>query len=106
MLPTVDVTAGIRVALDVLSEPGPMVMPMPAYAPQLDVAQLTGRERVDLVLDPDADRAEIDLDRLAALFRAGARTLLLTQPHNPWGRVFTRAELEGVRDVVVRTARG
>ena len=27
---------------------------------------------------------------------------MLTQPHNPWGRVFTRAELEGVRDVVVK----
>ena len=75
---------------------------MPAYAPQLAVAEVTGRERVDLVVDPDAERAEIDLDRLDALFAAGARTLLLTQPHNPWGRVFTRAELEGVRDVVVR----
>jgi cystathionine beta-lyase len=62
---------------------------------------MTGRPRVDLVLDPDAGRAEIDLDRLDRLFRDGARTLLLTQPHNPWGRVFTRAELEGVRDVVV-----
>jgi cystathionine beta-lyase len=101
VLPTVDVTAGVRVALDMLSAPGPMVMPVPAYAPQLAVAQLTGRERADLVLDPDAERAELDLDRLASLFRAGARTLLLTQPHNPWGRVFTRAELEGVRDVVV-----
>ena len=100
--PVVDVTAGVRVALDVLSEPGPMVMPLPAYAPQLSVAEVTGRERVDLVVDPDADRAEIDLDRLDALFAAGARTLLLTQPHNPWGRVFTRAELEGIRDVVVR----
>ena len=37
-----------------------------------------------------------------ALFAAGARTLLLTQPHNPWGRVLTRPELEGIRDVVVR----
>jgi cystathionine beta-lyase len=100
--PVVDVTAGVRVALDVLSEPGPLVMPLPAYAPQLAVAEVTGRERVDLVVDPDAERAEIDLDRLDALFAAGARTLLLTQPHNPWGRVFTRAELEGVRDVVVR----
>ncbi len=78
-----------------------MVMPVPAYAPQLEIAQLADRERVDLVLDPAAERAEIDLDRLASLFEAGARTLLLTQPHNPWGRVFTRAELEGVRDVVV-----
>jgi cystathionine beta-lyase len=101
VIPVVDVTAGVRLALDVLSEPGPMVMPVPAYAPQLAVPEMTGRPRVDLVLDPDAGRAEIDLDRLDRLFRDGARTLLLTQPHNPWGRVFTRAELEGVRDVVV-----
>jgi cystathionine beta-lyase len=102
VIPTVDVTAGIRVALETLSDPGPVVMPGPAYAPQLDLAQVTGRERVDLLLDPDAPRAELDLDRLDRLFAEGARTLLLTQPHNPWGRVFTRAELEGVRDVVVR----
>ena len=102
VLPVVDVTAGVRLALDVLSEPGPMVMPVPAYAPQLAIAAITGRERADLVVEPDAARAELDLDRLDALFRDGARTLLLTQPHNPWGRVFTRAELEGVRDVVLR----
>ncbi|HWM75358.1 MAG TPA: aminotransferase class I/II-fold pyridoxal phosphate-dependent enzyme [Nocardioides sp.] len=102
VIPVVDVTAGVRLALDVLSEPGPMVMPLPAYAPQLPVAAITGRERADLVLDPEAERAELDLDRLDALFADGARTLLLTQPHNPWGRVFTRQELEGVRDVVVR----
>lgn len=102
VVPVVDVTAGVRVALDVLCEPGPLVMPVPGYSPQLAIAKVTGRERVDLVLDPDAERAEIDLDRLDALLRAGARTLLLTQPHNPWGRAFTRAELEGVRDIVVR----
>lgn len=102
VMPVVDVTAGVRVALDVLSESGPMVMLVPAYSPQLDVAQVTGRERVDVFVDPDSERAELDLDQLDAHFAAGARTLLLTQPHNPWGRVFTRAELEGVRDVAVR----
>lgn len=102
LIPTVDVTAGVRLALDVLSDPGPMIMPMPGYTPQHAVAGVTGRDRVDLVIDPDAERAELDLDRLDALFRAGARTLLLTQPHNPWGRVFTRSELEGIRDVVLR----
>ncbi len=102
VIPVVDVTQGVRLALDVLSEPAPMVMPVPAYAPQLAIAGITARDRVDLVVEPDAERAEIDLDRLDALFAEGARTLLLTQPHNPWGRVFTRDELEGVRDVVLR----
>jgi len=100
--PVVDVTAGVRLALDVLCEDGPVVFLVPGYSPQLDIAAITGRQRVDLVVDPDATRAQVDLDRLDALFAAGARTLLLTQPHNPWGRVFTRAELEGIRDVVTR----
>jgi cystathionine beta-lyase len=100
--PVVDVTAGVRVALDVLSDDGPVVFLVPGYSPQLDVAGLTGRRRVDVVVDPDAVRAEVDLDQLDALFGGGARTLLLTQPHNPWGRVFGPSELEGIRDVVLR----
>jgi len=102
VLPVVDVTAGVRVAIDVLSEPAPVVFPTPGYSPQFSVPAITGRQRVDLPVEPDADRAEIDLDHLDALFAAGARTLMLTQPHNPWGRAFTRAELEGVRDVALR----
>jgi cystathionine beta-lyase len=100
--PVVDVTAGVRLALEVLCEGGPVVFLVPGYSPQLDIAGITGRTRMDLVVEADADRAEVDLDRLDALLAAGARTLLLTQPHNPWGRVFNRAELEGIRDVVLR----
>ena len=100
--PVVDVTAGVRLALDVLSDPGPVAFLVPGYSPQLDVAALTGRTRVDVVVDPDADRVEVDLDQLESRFADGARTLLLTQPHNPCGRVFTRSELEGIRDVVLR----
>ncbi|HXH80682.1 MalY/PatB family protein [Nocardioides sp.] len=100
VLPVVDVTAGMRLALDVLCEDAPVVMPIPAYSPQLEIAQVTGRRRVNLVVDVDDERSGIDLDALDRHFAAGARTLLLTQPHNPWGRVFTRSELEGIRDVV------
>lgn len=99
---TVDVTAGVRLALDVLAPPGPLVMPVPAYSPQLAMAEICGRERHDLVVDPDDERAGIDPAALDRAFAAGARVLLLTQPHNPWGRVFTREELEDVRDVVRR----
>ena len=105
VIPVVDVTAGVRLALDVLSSPEPAVMTLPGYPPLISIAEVTGRKRLDLVVDPDADRAEFDLDQLDRLLDpagGGARTLLLTNPHNPWGRVFTRAELEGIRDVVRR----
>ena len=100
--PVVDVTAGVRVALDVLSGPGGVVFPTPGYNAQHGLAKITGRAEYLLEVPASSSRAEIDLERLDALFAAGAQTLLLTQPHNPWGRVFTRAELEGIRDVVVR----
>ncbi len=100
--PVVDVTAGVRVAIDVLSGPGGVVFPTPGYNAQHGLAGVTGREEHLLEVPTSAERAEIDLDRLDRLFAAGAQTLLLTQPHNPWGRVFSRAELEGIRDVVVR----
>lgn len=99
---TADVMTGVGLALELFSEPGPVVVPTPAYMPFLDVAQTVGLEPVFLPLDPDVERAAIDLDRLDALLADGARTVLLSQPHNPWGRAFTRAELEGLRDVVVR----
>ena len=98
----VDVTAGVRLVLDVLCDPGPVVLPTPAYHPQFQVIPVAGRELWELPIDPDAPTAELDLDRLDALFAAGARTLLLTHPHNPLGHVYSRAELEGIRDVALR----
>ena len=100
--PVVDVTAGVRLAIDVLSGPGGVVFPTPGYNAQHGLASVTGREEHLLEVPTSAERCEIDLDALDRLFAQGAQTLLLTQPHNPWGRVFTRSELEGIRDVVVR----
>ena len=103
VMTTGDVMAGVLLAVQRLSGEGPVVVPTPTYPPFLDVPGLTGRERIDLPLDPDATEAVIDLERLDAVLAAHpAATLLLAQPHNPWGRVFTRTELEGIRDVVTR----
>ncbi len=97
-----DVTAGVRLAIDVLSGTGGVVFPTPGYNAQHGLAGITGRAEHLLEVPAAAERATIDLDRLDGLLADGAQTLILTQPHNPWGRVFTRAELEGIRDVVVR----
>jgi cystathionine beta-lyase len=97
-----DVMAGVHLALTTLCENAPVVVPTPAYPPFLDVVPLAGREIVTLPLDPEAEVATLDLDRVDAALAAGARTVLLCNPHNPWGRAFSAAELEGLRDVVVR----
>jgi cysteine-S-conjugate beta-lyase len=99
---TGDVMAGVRLTLDALCEQAPVVVPTPAYMPFLDVVPLSGREMVAVPLSPDADAATLDLDAIDDALRAGARTVLLSNPHNPWGRAFSRAELEGLRDVVER----
>ena len=96
-----DVMAGIELVLRTLCEDAAVVVPTPAYPPFLDVVPLTGRALVPVPLDPDGPAA-LDLHRIDAALAAGARTVLLCQPHNPWGRVFDREELEGLRDVVLR----
>ncbi len=93
------VVAGIRLALEVLCPPGPVVVPLPCYTPFRAVVEVTGRELVPVALDPDADTATLDLDAVERAFAAGARTLLLCNPHNPLGRVPTRAELVALADL-------
>lgn len=98
---TGDVIGGVRLALEAWADPGAVVVHTPAYPPFLDLPAMTGRERVGLAVDPDADRATMDLDQLDRAFADGARTLILCNPHNPLGRAWTRTELEGVRDLAL-----
>jgi cystathionine beta-lyase len=81
-----------------------MVLTTPSYPPQLNVAQVTGRRLVEVPLSPDAvtTGARLDLDAIDRALADGARTVLLTQPHNPLGHVHPRDELERLRDLVTR----
>jgi len=100
VVPCGDVMSGVRFAVETLCEPAPVVVPVPSYRPLLDVVGLTGRRLVP-VPALDGDR-RLDVAAIDAAFTAGARTLLLCSPHNPLGRVWTRPELEALRDVVLR----
>src|SRR4029078_10498593 len=62
-----------------------------AYAP--DVAMAGGVVRAVPLAPPDW---RFDPDRLAAAFGPRTRALILNTPHNPTGKVFTRAELETI----------
>jgi cysteine-S-conjugate beta-lyase len=74
------------------------IVPLPSYGPFAEAVLATGRTLAPSPMLTDADgRWRLDLDGLAALAASPrARLLLLCNPHNPTGRVFTRGELEAV----------
>jgi cystathionine beta-lyase len=99
---TGDVMSGIRLAIETLCEDAPVIVPVPSYPPFLDAVPLTGRRLVEVPCaseDGDGGRPVLDLDAIGRELAAGARTVLLANPHNPLGRAFTAAELTGLRDV-------
>ncbi len=101
-----DVMAGIRVVLETLCDQAPVVVPIPAYPPFLEIPAVTGRRLLTvptaIAPGPAGPRAVLDLDAIEGALAAGGRTVLLSAPHNPLGRAFTRTELEALRDVVLR----
>ena len=92
-----DVMAGVRLALEVLCDPAPVVVPTPAYPPFLQIPAVTGRELITV----PCRGSELDVEAIGVALAAGGRTVLLSSPHNPLGRVFTAAELAALRDVVL-----
>lgn len=77
----------------------PIVLPTPAYMPFFDVAKVTGRELVEVPMLRSETGWSMDLDAIAAALTPGA-TLVLCNPHNPIGKVYSEAELLALADVV------
>ena len=94
---TFGATEAIAAAMLGLLEPGDEVVVIePFYDSYAATIALAGATRRLVTMRPP-DFA-LDLDALAAA-APGARMLVLNSPHNPTGRVLTRAELEGVARV-------
>jgi cystathionine beta-lyase len=100
---TADVMFGIILVLQTLCEPGAVIVPVPAYPPFLRAVPYLRRELVPVpMLEPSGGTGyQLDIGQIDAALAAGARTVLLANPHNPTGRVFTAAELTALRDVVL-----
>lgn len=91
-----DAVRGVEVAIDAYSPPGsPVVLPTPAYTAFFDVLAVSRRP----VVEVPANR-ELDLDAVDRAFAGGARCLILCNPHNPLGRVFSADELRALAELV------
>jgi cystathionine beta-lyase len=92
-----DVVVGVRELCGALLQPGDTVaLATPAYPPFFSVLPGAGLEIAELATDA---AGEFELDELEAALRAGARALILVNPHNPSGRVIPRGRLERIAEL-------
>lgn len=104
IVPVPGVIPGFNVASAALASPGDgVVLQTPLYPPILRVPGNTGLRLDEAPLGRDAGgRYGIDPERIAAALRPDTRLFFLCNPHNPVGRVFTRAELGAVAELCLR----
>ena len=100
-----DVITALEVAIQHFSTLGSkIIVPTPSYMPFLTVPGTLGREVIEVPMLRVAGVWQYDLDGLQAAFDAGGNILMLCNPYNPLGRVFTETELLAVSEVVERNS--
>ena len=94
---------GLNLACSLAGDTGDAVVTLtPIYPPFLSAPRHAQRECIRVPLARADDGWVIDLDRLEAAITPRTRMLMLCNPHNPVGRVYTRTELSAVAAVCAR----
>lgn len=99
------VIPALTYAVRAFTEPGDgVVIEEPVYYPFRSIVENNGRIAVNAPLARNGEGRYVrDLAALEATFvDSGARTMILCNPHNPVGRVWTREELLGLADLAAK----
>ena len=88
---------GTAMCVDTWTAPGDgVVLFTPVYHAFAKVIKANGRRVVECPLALNHGRYEMDFDSYDALLDGSEKMVILCSPHNPGGRVWSRAELEQV----------
>ena len=102
-----DVVQGVRMVVHLMTQPGDgIAFHTPAYPPFHATVADMGRPLTPIWGERDGTGWRFDLERFeadltTALSGRPCRVLVLCNPHNPTGHVFTRTELEALAQVVL-----
>jgi len=86
-----------------LTQPGDRILIQPpVYGPFYQAIDIFGRELVKNPLIHDESGWHMDFADMEAKFADGVKLMILCNPHNPVGQVWTRAELQRLVDLANR----
>jgi len=101
--PLADVLTAYEMVIEHFSDPdGAVIVPTPSYAPFLTIAAALGRRVIELPLQIVDGRHVIDPSDLEKAFADGGTLLVLCDPHNPTGTVYSADEHRTVAGIVER----
>ena len=97
------VVPGLNLTALAAAEPGGAILiPTPIYYPFLSVPGNAGQRLIKAPMQREGRRWVTDWDLMEAAADRGTRLLMIANPQNPTGRVFTKAELEAFADFAER----
>lgn len=100
MRSTADVSMGIVEILRRVTAPGErVIVTTPVYPPFFELVEEAGAVVDRVPLHDTGAGWELDLDAIRAALEAGARAVLLCNPHNPTGTVHTAASLASLAEL-------
>ena len=83
-----DVVRGLLLSVQYFSrDDSPVIVPVPSYPPLLELPRTAGREKIE---------TSLELDEIEQAFKDGAGSILLANPYNPHGHVFSEDYLRGL----------
>lgn len=89
------VVSGLYLTIQAFTQPGDgVVIQTPVYGPFFHAVENCGRRLLENPLVREESGWHMDFQGLRTCFEQGAKLMILCSPHNPIGRVWTRAELE------------
>ena len=101
--PLADVLAALFAAIEHFSPAGSkVIVPTPAYMPFFKIPGMCGRELIEVPMNQTADGWALDYEGLDQAFADGGGLLIMCNPHNPIGKVYTREEMLKVAEIVDR----
>ena len=71
----------------------------PVYPPFFHISECIGSKRIEIPMVVHESQYQIDFDKFEKSLNASVKLFVLCNPHNPVGRVYSKAELERINEI-------